>query len=739
MFQDNNIHQLDSTHTKLSHIINDKDTANDKRSLFHILLKENSQLHEIILGSDNVNEYNEKLKKWITTYLDDHPKAKAYSEHHVSGEDALQTISWNDLAAIRIADYLSYSGKIFNDPNNHDESVTNQPFQIIYSDYHNFETHSTPHFYLDMIALFRQFNGTLHENKPDRETVEHWMQRHPSGIDRHIAEKRHKNKNRIIRKMVAKIDDGTLKSASYQFEEGFTNEQKIEKVTEWWETSKFHLIFAFRSPEIINEMLDFSLDKETLQIMYRARKAGIPFFVNPYYLSLIDIYNDDHTDIPIRDYIFYSEELVDEFGNIHAWEKEDIVKPGEPNAAGWVLPMEHNIHRRYPEVSILIPDTVGRACGGLCVSCQRMYDFQSGHLNFDLDKLKPKEKWADKLTRLMQYFEEDSQLRDILITGGDALMSGDRSLEKILNKVYEMALRKREANKSRKDGEKYAEMRRVRLGTRLPVYIPQRVTKELTDTLKNFKEKAQQAGIRQFVIQTHFQSAMEITPEVRKAVKMLHEAGWIVTNQQVFTTAASRRGHSAKLRKALNDIGVLTYYTFSVKGFRENKHNFATNARIVQELYEEKCFGNIPKEYRDSISHFPENAEKIGDNINSLRKELNVPFLGSDRSVLNMPGVGKSLTFRAIGITPDGRRILEFDHDKTRRHSPIINKMGKVQIVESKTITELLMQLKSIGENIEDYLSVFGYSMSETEDRMSVYEYPEYDYEVTSEMTNLEV
>ncbi|HKK10688.1 MAG TPA: hypothetical protein VJ939_07605, partial [Bacteroidales bacterium] len=460
MFQDNNIHQLDNSHVKLSHIINNSESVNDKNSLFHILLKENKTLHDYILSSDNVNEFIDKLKSWINNYFNNHPKAKAYSEHHVSGEVALQTISWNDLAAIRIADYLNYSGKTFNDPNNHDETVTNQPFQIIYGDYHNFETHSTPHFYLDMIALFRQFNGTLHENKPDRETVEHWMQRHPSGIDRHIAEKRHENKNRIIRKMVTKIDDGTLKSASYQFEDGLTNEQKIEKVTAWWETSKFHLIFAFRSPEIINEMLDFSLDNETLQIMDRARKAGIPFFVNPYYLSLIDIYNDDHTDIPIRDYIFYSEELVEEFGNIHAWEKEDIVKPGEPNAAGWILPMEHNIHRRYPEVSILIPDTIGRACGGLCVSCQRMYDFQSGHLNFDLDKLKPKEKWQDKLQQLMQYFEEDSQLRDILITGGDALMSGNRSLVKILDQVYEMAIRKKEANKNRSDGEKYAEMRR---------------------------------------------------------------------------------------------------------------------------------------------------------------------------------------------------------------------------------------------------------------------------------------
>jgi lysine 2,3-aminomutase len=105
---------------------------------------------------------------------------------------------------------------------------------------------------------------------------------------------------------------------------------------------------------------------------------------------------------------------------------------GKPNAAGWILPSHHNVHRRYPEVAIMIPDTMGRACGGLCVSCQRMYEFQRGNLNFNLDKLRPDETWNEKLRRLLDYYENDTQLRDILITGGDALMSRDESLEKIL-------------------------------------------------------------------------------------------------------------------------------------------------------------------------------------------------------------------------------------------------------------------------------------------------------------------
>jgi lysine 2,3-aminomutase len=49
---------------------------------------------------------------------------------------------------------------------------------------------------------------------------------------------------------------------------------------------------------------------------------------------------------------------------------------------------------------------------------------------------------------------------------------------------------------------------------------------------------------------------MEVTPETKKGVERLISAGWMVTNQLVFTTASSRRGHTAKLRKILNDIGV---------------------------------------------------------------------------------------------------------------------------------------------------------------------------------------
>jgi lysine 2,3-aminomutase len=65
--------------------------------------------------------------------------------------------------------------------------------------------------------------------------------------------------------------------------------------------------------------------------------------------------------------------------------------------------------------------------------------------------------------------------------------------------------------------------------------------------------------------------------------------------------------------------------------------------------------------------------------------------------------------------------------------------MGEIMIVESKTISDYLKQLQSIGEDIAEYDSLWGYSMGETEERMPIYEYPGYDFEVSEEMTNFEM
>ena len=359
----------------------------------------------------------------------------------------------------------------------------------------------------DLYFIFLNINNkNVPEIKPAR-----WSKRWLSGLHPAVQLSREESKQRIIKKIIQGIERRAIANPRYHLPEDMGYEEKLNKVAEWWNDMRFHLYFAIKSPEELNFYLDNTLPDETMQVLYEARKKGIPFFITPYYLSLLDITGKIYDDATIRSYILYSKELVDTFGEIKAWEREDKVEAGKANAAGWLLPEGNNIHRRYPDVAILIPDSVGRACGGLCASCQRMYDFQSKRLNFDLKALIPKESWPLKLKKLMVYFEEDTQLRDILITGGDALMSRNITLQNMFDAIYKMALQKKNANKHRPDGEKYAEIQRIRLGTRLPAYLPMRMDDELIDILKSFREKAMQIGIQQFIVQTHFQTPLEMT------------------------------------------------------------------------------------------------------------------------------------------------------------------------------------------------------------------------------------
>ena len=592
--------------------------------------------------------------------------------------------------------------------------------------------------FIDLFYLFKRLEMT-EIPLPSPQRIKSRTERWPTGLNEEVMEIRAQNKERILHILIQKIENRKSGSTRFRFDEGLSYDEKYQLVSQWWNDFRFHLSMAVKSPTELNRFLGNSLSSETMYLLSRARKKGMPFFATPYYLSLLDITGDGYNDDAIRSYILYSPRLVETYGNIRAWEREDIVEPGKPNAAGWLLPDGHNIHRRYPEVAILIPDTMGRACGGLCASCQRMYDFQSERLNFEFEALRPKESWDKKLRRLMGYFEEDTQLRDILITGGDALMSQNKTLRTILEAVYRMAARKRKANLERPEGEKYAELQRVRLGSRLPAYLPMRINDELVEILREFKEKASAIGVKQFIIQTHFQTPLEVTPEARNAISKILSAGWLITNQLVYTVAASRRGHTTRLRQVLNSLGVVCYYTFSVKGFNENYAVFTPNSRSLQEQHEEKIYGQLTSEQAAELYTLLENGEDTATRIRRFMRKHHLPFLATDRSVLNLPAIGKSMTFNLIGITENGKRILRFDHDGTRRHSPIIDKMGQIYIVENKSLAAYLRQLGKMGEDPEDYATIWTYTEGKTEPRFSLYEYPEFDFRITDKMSNLEI
>ncbi len=591
------------------------------------------------------------------------------------------------------------------------------------------------------LELYHQFSR-LHDGPsgvPEKEDVLRWMRRWPDGLNEQVRAIREANKERIMALLVRKIEHRPASSGRYVFPEGCSEAEKLGWVRRWWGEARFHLSMAVKSATELNRMLDGTLSGETLRIYQQAQEKGIPVFVTPYYLSLLNPTGKGYDDAAIRSYVIYSSRLVETFGGIRAWEREDIVEEGKPNVAGWLLPGGHNIHRRYPEVAILIPDTMGRACGGLCASCQRMYAFQSRRLNFELEKLKPKENWNTRLRKLMDYFEHDTQIRDILITGGDALMSRNATLRNILDAVCKMAVRKRQANLSRPDGEKYAELQRVRLGTRLPVYLPMRVDDELLDILRDFRQKAAEAGITQLFVQTHFQSPLEVTPESREAIRRILSTGWAVTNQLVYNVAASRRGHTAKLRKVLNSLGVICYYTFTVKGFEENYEVFAPNARSLQESAEEKAWGRLAPEAEHDFLEILDGAPNKAVAVRQFCAAHDVPFLATDRSVLNLPGIGKSMSFALVGVDAKGRRILRFDHDRTRRHSPIIDRVHEVYIRENKPVYRYLLQLQDMGEDMGEYETLWAYTEGETERRFPFFEYPVPDFSVTSRYTNLDV
>ena len=440
--------------------------------------------------------------------------------------------------------------------------------------------------FVDLYHLFRLLDAPeipLPSPRRVRSRTERWL----SGQDDGVRAIRADNRERMLHLLIQKIGNRKSKVPSrFQFADGMTYEEKYRQVAAWWGDFRFQLAMAVKSPSELNRFLAGSLSSETMYLLSKARKKGMPFFATPYYLSLLDVTGGGYDDAAIRSYILYSPQLVETYGQIRAWEREDVVddyfgtKVADPyrwleddnsdRTAEWVarqnettfgylaeLPARSDIHRRYPEVAILIPDTMGRACGGLCASCQRMYDFQSERLNFEFETLRPKESWDHKLRRLMNYFEEDTQLRDILITGGDALMSQNKTLRNILEAV---------------------------------------VNDELVEILREFREKASAVGVKQFIIQTHFQTPLEVTPEAEEAIRKILSAGWLITNQLVYTVAASRRGHTTRLRQVLNSLGVVCYYTFSVKGFQENYAVFTPNSRSMQEQVEEKVYGRLTPE-----------------------------------------------------------------------------------------------------------------------------------------------
>ena len=107
-------------------------------------------------------------------------------------------------------------------------------------------------------------------------------------MDEEVREVRDENKERMLHLLIQKIENRKSKpSVRFHFEEGMSYEEKYRLVNEWWNDFRFHLAMAVKSPGELNRFLGNSLSSETMYLLYRARKKGMPFFATPYYSFLL--------------------------------------------------------------------------------------------------------------------------------------------------------------------------------------------------------------------------------------------------------------------------------------------------------------------------------------------------------------------------------------------------------------------------------------------------------------------
>lgn len=256
----------------------------------------------------------------------------------------------------------------------------------------------------------------------------------------------------------------------------------------------------------------FGIDRnvaEDLDEFFQAR-------VNPYYLSLIRYKGD-----PI-----WRQAVPDKA------ELDDIDGSPDPLNEDEMSPVP-NITHRYPDRCLFL---VTSQCGMYCRFCTRKRKVG------DSGKISMKE-----LESAFKYIEDHSEIRDVILSGGDPLMLTDVMIEKVLARLREI---------------KHVEI--IRIGTKMPCVLPHRITPNLCKILKKYHP---------IYINTHFNHPWEITEESTKACGMLVDAGCPVNNQAVLMKDVNDDPKVMKeLFQKLLKIRVRPYYLFMADETRGANH-----------------------------------------------------------------------------------------------------------------------------------------------------------------------
>lgn len=144
-----------------------------------------------------------------------------------------------------------------------------------------------------------------------------------------------------------------------------------------------------------------------------------------------------------------------------------------------------NITHRYPDRALFL---VSPVCAAYCRFCTRRRKVG------DPEKIP-----MSQLESAFRYLGEHTEIRDVILSGGDPLLLSDRRLDSILTRL-----------------RRIPHLEIIRVGSRVPCHLPERITSELCATLRRFHP---------FYINTHFNHPAELTPQAVRALGMLADAG----------------------------------------------------------------------------------------------------------------------------------------------------------------------------------------------------------------------
>lgn len=256
--------------------------------------------------------------------------------------------------------------------------------------------------------------------------------------------------------------------------------------------------------------------------------------ITPHFFSLIDR-NDP--DCPIR------RQVVPRIEEATTAADEMLDPCGEDSS----MPVPGLVHRYPDRVLLLVTDR----CASYCRYCTRSRVVSgAGEQELTVD-----------LEGAFSYLEKHSEVRDVLLSGGDPLLLSDAKLNAILTRL-----------------RKIPSIEFVRIGTRIPIFLPQRITPELVAMLRTHHP---------LWMSVHTNHPKELTQEVREALGRLADAGIPLGNQSVLLKGVNDRAEILKeLFHKLLLCRVRPYYLYQCDLITGSAH-LRTTIREGQDIMEQ--------------------------------------------------------------------------------------------------------------------------------------------------------